>query len=1012
MSFNPTEEQRKAIECTSSCVVSAGAGSGKTAVLSQRFLRLVKDKKAHCDQILTLTFTNKAASEMRSRIYSLLVAEGDMEELERFSDAFISTVDSFCMRICRTGASRFGLASDFAISDQDDFMESLRGRTYAFLLDHVSSPVLMRLLSKKSTDVIVEFLLRTACVKTNLCLEFDPVSESNNYIETKNSLIEKLKADLDDACRQYTLGLEDDDRLVSDVNMLKRFLSGEISRREIAFSKARGKKENAGFAKQLKEKILGCISTLENLEIDDNDFVRSFYDLFAEYIKIVNDYKRSTASVLFSDVMAMTLSILTERQSVRDYWKSRFNYVMIDEFQDNNDDYRKLVLLLSQRKDIDDNKVPSLEETESGKIFLVGDQKQSIYRFRNADVRVFKSLSEQIEEAGGSLLKLNTNFRSSRKIMKFCNNLFRCVMGENVKNYEAGFESLDSPEGKEFDSRIIFNCYDKSLKDDKSTDANLSEAFSLSDLIETMLVTDDFLLPSGRRPTPGDIAILLRSTSCQGSIERALKSRRIPYELSESRSVTLEALANDFYHALNLCVFPDDEISRSAFESGPLSRLDLSGLMEVVKTGSSASSVSHIWHEMGYCHLVLQSPVNHSYEEHYDTLFALATAFDREGKSVIDLLDYLRPLLGQEKKLKRLEVLTETKDAVHVMTIHASKGLQFPIVIIAAMGTQPKARERFDAVSEDGHIYLPASINPKGNFDSIRDIEDGDLESRMEEAELKRLFYVAVTRAESHLVLSGSPENKTLMKFFLQYCPMGKDEQTGSPSGFESESPDDIEVRYYTSIPLEDTYIRHERDIDIHRTMDLWYENAVEDEFDTSSHHVGVTSLEGGYDLGKPRVLKSLQSDEIIRAKGLETVFGSFVHALLENAVKGLDEEPVLESGLLSEDEKEILVRDALSLRDGFLSSDVWKEISCWELHSERAFSFYDDEDDVFVDGVIDLYAVDGDRIRLIDFKTDSVASDQSHRKQMELYSEALKSIYDVESENITSNVVYLRDYL
>lgn len=1011
MSFNPTEEQRKAIECTSSCVVSAGAGSGKTAVLSQRFIRLVRDGKAHCDQILTLTFTNKAASEMKSRIYTLLVKENNMEELERFSDAFISTVDSFCMRICRTGSSEFGLASDFSIIDEDDFFDQLRGRTYSFLLDNVENPALSVLLEKKSSDAVVDFLMRSAARHSDICTCYDMDFESSNYLKEKNDLINELNVRLEAAAGEYVMSLEDDDKLSSNVDMLRSFLDGEISRSEISFSKARGSKEVAELARELKSRIVETVPVLENLETEDSDFVRSFYGLFGSYLELVNDFKRSSASVLFSDVMAMTLRILTDKRSVREYWKNRFNYVMIDEFQDNNDDYRKLVLLLSQRKDIQDNAVPSLSETESGKIFLVGDQKQSIYRFRNADVRVFKSLSEQIEVSGGRLLSLNTNFRSSRKIMTFCNNLFKAVMGNSSENYEATFESLQSPEGKEFDSRIIFNCYDDSLKAEDTTDANLSEAFSLADMIEEMLSSDGFRLPSGDRPKPGDIAVLLRSTSCQGSIERALKSRRIPYEISESRSVTLEALANDFYHVLNLCLYPDDEISRAAFERSPLRNLSLDGLMRTVRTGFVSKCVSYIWHEMGYCHLVLQTPVNHSYEEHYDTLYSLAVSFDRQGMSLTAFLDYLRPLLGEEKKLRKLEVLTEAKDAVQVMTIHASKGLQFPIVIIAAMGTQPKTRERFDAQRENGRLYLPASLNEKGSLDSIRCIADKDLESRMAQAELKRLLYVAVTRAESHLVLSGSPESKTLMKFFLMYCPVSKDND-GVPVGFDGTPAVDIEFRTYQSIPVERTFIRHESDPKTERILASWYDRAVSDDFDTSSHTVSVTSLEGGYDMGRPRFLKELESDSLIRDNSLETDFGSYVHSLIEKEIKGLYVEAVLDAPGLSPQELEVLLSDARRLRDGFLSSALWKGLCGMEIHSERAFSLYDEENDVFVDGVIDLYALDGKTIHLIDFKTDRVAFGEGHRKQMELYSRALSSIYGVDSENIISYVVYLRDYL
>jgi hypothetical protein len=243
---------------------------------------------------------------------------------------------------------------------------------------------------------------------------------------------------------------------------------------------------------------------------------------------------------------------------------------------------------------------PSVDRLDRGKLFFVGDEKQSIYLFRGADVSVFKQLKHELGSAGGVSLSLNTNYRSEPRLIDHLNDLFKRVMNNDGQPWEADFSPLSTRMPSPGIAPSITFCFKPMHSEDAAADepdsddedggelahASEAEAVHLADLIATMLDSDSYLIPDGaggrRRPAPNDIAILLKSTGGQLSYERALRAKGIPYTLQIPRALLMEAPANDLYNLLQLALYPEDRLAYVASLRSPFCRMSDTGVLAVI----------------------------------------------------------------------------------------------------------------------------------------------------------------------------------------------------------------------------------------------------------------------------------------------------------------------------------------------------------------------------------------------------------------------------------------------
>ena len=1030
-----TPEQLQAINEKRNCVVSAGAGSGKTTVLAERFARLVSEG-TDCNRILTITFTRKAASEMKSRIRAELAAKGLTDQLAIFHTARISTVDSFCQEIVRSDCRRYGIPGNFRIAPEREMNTASRRIAEDLLIRQAQSPAGRYLLTLADPSEAVKLLCRVSretnlvhpmfgedshqvlvdlARKTSQRLEFELEQELQNFMTEEEYLHEpKLEEDI----KLAVLCLEDlkngNIRAVSTVRFTTR--SGKIS----------DKKALSSLKARIREKgqlLFLCRSILENEES-----IAAVYSLISRYETLVNDYKRRSGVLSFADCMKMSIDILLTRKKTRQFYKNAFSQVMIDEFQDNNDDYRCLLYLLSEKKDLFTHGIPLPEDLEDGKIFLVGDEKQSIYRFRGADVSVFKRMQEEITRCGGTLIELDRNFRTNRPLLENLNNLFSGAMAGSTMDFEARFRDLKPGKDNNLKSRSILHINVHPYRDDNPEGLagyEASEAASLACLILEMTGTDDFLIDrknGPERPSFSDIAILLRTASDQADYEKALRLRNIPYVLSQQKDLVREALVNDFYSLLNLAVYRNDSLCRESVANGPFgpSAAEADVLDRIgEKTASSgiAGALEYLWYDLGYRAFIISNPANQVYTEHYLNLYSIAASYDSQFYGLTDFLDYLKDAIDSGKTdEKDSNVLSDRTDGVRIMTIHASKGLEFPIVIIAGMESGMGSDTSSLKLMKDreGNPYISASFNSEGRPANLYNSLNGDLDKKMEEAEMIRIFYVAATRAMQHIVFSGSPAassldppgKTSLMALFADSTGMSAERNTCTLL----DIPSWVEYRPFERIREEETYSTSRMDRNAIEVFRPWYESAQEDSFDWSEKSIAVTSLVDQDPQNRHgRVLKSLASDAFIQEKELQTEFGTYVHALIEDAINEVQTEHEV-PGSLSEGQAAVFREDARTLCNAFFDSELFKELKSgkYELFPERSFRMYDTERKVLLKGTVDLLAVGPDNVRVIDFKTDIIRDEEEHRIQLETYSKAVSSIYP--GRSISSAVFYLRD--
>jgi ATP-dependent exoDNAse (exonuclease V) beta subunit len=1083
--------QLAAVRCDANCVVSAGAGSGKTTVLSYRFLRLVLERKADCDRILTLTFTRKAAKEMHARIHAqLLQFKQDpyvASQLARFPDATIATLDSFCSTIVRCDCTRYGIATDFSVDDETN-RKNARLCAQRFLSAE-SFPEGARLLSRLYNpeqlleDVLVK--LATGCYTLpdtlhpdlpDLVLEqvraiyrdardrFSELLERYRQVSGSTVAMQGARG----AAETFLPALAEE----TDLSALLELLGGP---RFFWTKPGRGSgddyellKETSDTYKALRKRICTSLAILTNKES-----LCKVIDFLSAYQKAYQAEKRKTGVLTFGDISSLAVDILKTNPSLRLYFKKQFRYIMIDEFQDNNQQQKDLLYLLAEREDRSCEGIPTYRDLRDDKLFFVGDEKQSIYRFRGADVSVFKQLSSELVAEGGVALSLSTNYRSEPGLIELFNRLFPKVMANEGQPYEADFAELGSRPAKEgiaASCTLLAKPYGKADEGEDGEELALdtdSEAEALALLVREMLDGDGYRIPSPngpRRPLPSDIALLLRSTGHQLSFEKAFRRHHIPYTLQTARSLMLEAPANDLYNMLQLTMYPGDRLAylgtlRSPFcnlsDEGILTVMQCYGdggepfvcasglsaederrfarcarffsdLKEYVQTMSLSDIVLRLWYESGYRLSLVSKVENQVYLEHFSFLHRLAKIKEDQGFDLSRFLDFVRENLGQNQKLDDLDIIKERTEGVQVMSIHKSKGLEFPIVLLANSGSTPRPGSSSSLFPIEGTMlprFFDCAFHETAkklcSVHGVSDLFDRDEETLKNQAEMKRLLYVAFTRAKTHLVVSGcfTRQNRTTPNnLLLMSClAMGMDSD-------RLEGGDDfVQVRLVGDIRESAMYGKREIHTKVApETVHAWYGNAGKKP-DLAPVRYAVTSLssESG-EVGEP--LPALAVDSILSSPALQDVespaadFGTFVHALCESRVLGREVEdpaalvPPSLSARLDSGSRSQLVADAMKLCDNFIESDVYRSyvegnrVECEVRFFSRAAL---DGRDIVAEGSIDLLVERPEGLLVIDFKTDAYRDPEVHRKQVETYLEAVRRIYGRPARGC---VVFLRD--
>ena len=605
--------QKKACCRTQNTIVAAGAGSGKTQVLATRFAWLVMSEGIPASKILTLTFTKKAAAEMYSRIYSTLkffAQHKDVPSLERsraetaiadFSQVHIQTLDSYCASIARQAANRYGINPDFGGNEKADDIEldalrfTLKNRKNPAVIFYSEDDLNLQGFSKKmfadnvkrytsvsdSSDYFYRnFLLQ----RREIVLAWNKkVSAINNFIKEVNDIINEVG---DEASNEFFVSLskavnqnvpelfliEDEAQIERDDFPLEQFQQISAWKKSLEAIKTTKRKTVYSQAKDVLNEFISDeeIDAVVGF-ITEYKYLKEMMLLLDEFAESYRSQKRASGNLSVADISSLALKILVEQKDIRTQEKNAFSKIMIDEFQDNNRRNRDLLFLLSEDYDTF-TPIPDYAEDASAiqkalvnhlekeKLFFVGDEKQSIYKFRGADVSVFNQLKDDLKTEP---LQMVYNYRSSGELLSSFNLLFggwswnkdfhtdkSLFLHEAQEKYEASYpekasakkvdvktyEELSPSELNEqsIKSHLCFFNTDSIEKSEKDLylDNKNQEAFFTAKKIHELY----YSLPEEKRRWK-DFAILDASTTNRNLIINWLNRFGVPFSLDSQRDI-------------------------------------------------------------------------------------------------------------------------------------------------------------------------------------------------------------------------------------------------------------------------------------------------------------------------------------------------------------------------------------------------------------------------------------------------------------------------------------------
>ena len=838
MRFTPS--QQEALNIEKHVCVTAGAGSGKTTVLVERYLKILREGDAKPQEIVAITFTEKASAEMKERVIKELSQGEDRgtreNVLEQMNTVHISTIHAFCSRILREFPFQANVPANFSILQGIDqkllLQETLKNtlKDIATNLEDRHRAALTRLLRRyggqqKLVDFFSTMINKRDTVAQLRQQLYNDQNDTEIHEALQQRVLEQLMPTIDipefirclNAVMQVAAG-----KNVKTVRDLTQQL-------ETLHAKSPNSPEVSKFLKQIVELItikngaiakaafIGAkadatdieteidflVSTAKKIKIlpvsekeknddktgdvetDDDFLLSTIRDLLTLYTRILNDYenaKLAQGTLDFNDLQLKTRNLLRDNEEIRQELVSRHKYYMVDEFQDTNELQYELVILLTN-------------ELKDANLFIVGDPKQSIYGFRGADVRVFEKTKQKIIAECGLDISLTENFRSLRDPVGFINYFFNALMGDGTESeFEVKYEALTQarPVNANGGIEILLGRQGDEAANEYALIAQHIKSSKAKK--ETVWVRDENGTESERPIEYGDIAILIRSRRHLPDIEHALLEADIPYLTTGGVGFYQRQEIYDIWNYLNFLNAPTkNHASLAAVLRGPAFGISDTELYEIsLQAGESfwdkaqnyqrptnhlstaidiLKKHSNFAHRMSVNQLVI-TIVNETgmigtlktgkqgqqRGANYQKLLELARNFDGdENKQTLPhFIEFLDILITEEPQEGQAPI-EASRGAVRIMTIHAAKGLQFPVVILPRLdrGGQTDREPFIDEVFGIG--FSP--LKPDEGYRKTEPAIVPHMKNRSGEkeiAEKKRLFYVGATRAQDRLILSGT----------------------------------------------------------------------------------------------------------------------------------------------------------------------------------------------------------------------------------------------------------------
>ncbi len=1014
-----TKEQLLAVnKDNTNIIVSAGAGSGKTTVLKERVLRKLKNG-VNIENLVILTFTNNAASEMKERIRKIILSDEQVKDkIDDVDKAYITTFDSYAGSLVRKYNYLLNISKNFTIIDS-----SLIEIEKTSVLDKIFEELyindnnfkkFIKDFSTKDDKEIRKAILNIYNKFCNLTEKEEFLNKLDYYYskEYTDKIFDKYEEIVLNKKNSITTLLEllenetlKEDKLLLNIENTNNFkecnnLDDLITYKNFKLApniKNVYTLEGVEIKEQIKEELssLNSMLTFTKKELLDNyystyNYVKVILNILKKLDQEIMKFKEDNNVYEFTDISLKAIELVKNNPNIREEIKNSINEIMIDEYQDNNDIEEKFISYI-----------------ENNNVYCVGDVKQSIYRFRNANPYIFKTKYDTyIDEKFGFRIDLNKNFRSRNEVVNNINLIFNIIMNDEIggAKYKEehqmifGNTSYNELQNEDYNMEIL-----SYKNDNKKFNKNEVEAFIIAQDIKKK-INEKFQVTTfkdGKMISKdieyGDIAILVDKSTDFELLKKILEYEQIPCTIykdinikDEDEIYILKNIINllisiknkkydnsfkHYYASINrsyLLNTPDDEIYKTLINKDYYNSIIFKKCQNIIDKLDSLSVKDLLYTIIKefdfYNKLITIGDV----EERLTKLEYFINNCDNLnnlGMDIYEISNYFEEILKSDNDIK-MSLNTKDLNSVKIMTIHKSKGLEFNIIYLPYLYSDfTKKSDKSKWKLSNNYGIMSSYFNGAIGKTFIFDLEAYD-EKKEELSEKIRLFYVALTRAKEKIIMINNFDDKIV--------PLN-----------EITNNDKMKIKSYSYLlgiikNKIGKYIKNIDNIELTKDYNLIKTNNYEKYIEKSNIKIKPKNINIENEIITNKHFSKTLNELIDKDLKENLEYGNYVHYIFEVCDfknNNINELPITEK------EKNYL--------KNFLNHKEFKNIKDATIYKEHEIYF--EKNNEIYHGFIDLLLIYKNHIDIIDYKLTNISS-PSYNKQLKGYKEYIENKFNLKT--------------
>ena len=1004
--MNFTLEQQLAIDTDGkNIIVSAGAGSGKTAVLTARVIRKLLSG-VDIDHLLVLTFTNEAAREMKNRIRKAIIKNNLTNQLSLLESSYITTFDSFALSIVKKYHYILNISKNIKIIDKD-------------IITIYKTKILDKIFESHYGEVDFNRLIDNFCLKDDYTIKkfIIELSEKLDLLVDKEEYLAKYltsfynREHLSKLCDAYLeiikekiMDLHDiynslipylDNSLINKLDIwLKPLFEGKNYHDYISFKNATSVRftKIPDDALMLKEELKKEIDEIKvllryndvdemiNAILNTQDNVKVIIDIVSELMDEVSIYKNTYESYEFNDISHMAIKIVKENEDIRNELKHYFNEIMIDEYQDTSSIQEAFINYI-----------------ENNNVYMVGDIKQSIYRFRNANPYIFQDkYNKYAKDDGGFKIDLLKNFRSRKETLENINEIFNLVMDDQIgnanyqKEHNMIFGNLDYDIFNDNPNNYM-EIYNYQLDDELDEVSYEKELFIISKDIKEKIDNNYQIYDKDtkelRKINYGDICIITDRNKYLPIYKKILEYNEIPSVLYMDETLTNDMvilvlknlihlvyivntnLYDEMFKYLYTSVcrsfifnYSDDDIYQSIINK-TYYKSDLINMCKEIDINLPLVSViNNILIKFDvYLKLTVLNDVSRNIVR-ISNLIDIANNLNLLGYSLIDFIEYLNTAIELDMPIK-YSVNTVNQNAVKIMNIHKSKGLEFGLCYYTGLNNKFAIKEiksKF-LISNKYGIIIPYLNNDEVSETILKDLYVDDY-YKDEISEKIRLLYVALTRCREKMIVLAS--------------------LNGNSDGFSSLVPINKRIKYRSFL-------------DIFNSLDIVFKYVINKDIKYNKKYQSFVTKKIDNEKSNLVILRKMNDIkyEIINNKHFSKEICKLIDDdTIKNMEYGTKVHEILEYADFVNPSNEIVLNLLKLIDNNFIN--VYHE-----------YEFIYDVGDIEYHGIIDLLIEYSDKIYIIDYKLKNTMLNE-YMLQLDGYKKYISSISNKQIKTFLYSII------